>query len=107
LQSDSAHRNYCGSGDGGCINPLEYTIVAQQLESKGRVSICFLRFIQFLGYLGNTPKYSMSKKLTQVCTTFCVLHATVANFGMHAGNKYNTQNEECMNIGISIILPVY
>ena len=60
-QTASAHRNYCGSGDGGCINPLEYTIVAQQMESKGIVSISyFLRFIQILGYFGDTctPKYS-------------------------------------------------
>jgi len=49
----------------------------------------------------------MSNTLTQVCFTFCVVHATVANFGKHAGKKFNTQNEECMNIGISIILPLY
>jgi hypothetical protein len=29
------------------------------------------------------------------------------NFGMHAGKKFNTQNEECMNVGISIILLLY
>ena len=27
-QTASAHHNYCRSGDGGCINSLEYTIVA-------------------------------------------------------------------------------
>jgi len=49
----------------------------------------------------------MSNILTQVCLTFCVVHATVANFGSHAGKKFNTQNEECMNISVSIILPVH
>ena len=58
--------------------------------------------MQILGYLGNTPKYSMSKKLTQICLTFCMVHAAVANFGMHAGKKFSTQNEECMSISISI-----
>jgi hypothetical protein len=47
------------------------------------------------------------QKITHVCPTFCFTHATVANFIMHAGKKSNTQNEECMNIGISTILPVY
>ena len=61
MQTASVHRNYCGSGDGGCINPLQYTVVAQQMESKGVVSISnFLKSIQILGYLGNTctPQYS-------------------------------------------------
>ena len=60
-QTASAHCNYGGSDDGGCINPLEYTIVAQQMESEGIVSISyFFRFIQILGYFGDTctPKYS-------------------------------------------------
>jgi hypothetical protein len=45
----------------GFINLLQYTVVAQQMESKGIVSISnFLWFIQTLGYLGNTctPQYS-------------------------------------------------
>jgi len=61
LQTPSAHHNYCGSGDGSCINALQYTVVAQQTESKGIVSVSnFLKFIQILGYLGNTctPQYS-------------------------------------------------
>jgi hypothetical protein len=33
--------------------------------------------------------------------------ATVANFGMHAGKKFNTQSEECMDVGINTILPLY
>ena len=37
MQTASAHRNYCGSGDGE-YNPLQHTVVAQQLESKGIVS---------------------------------------------------------------------
>ena len=38
--------NYCGSGDGGCINRLQYTVVAQHMEGKGIVSVLyFLRFI--------------------------------------------------------------
>ena len=48
----------------------------------------------------------MSRILTQVCFTFHVMRATVADFGMHAGKKFSTQNEECMNISLSIILPV-
>ena len=39
LQTASVHRIQCGSGDGGYINPLQYTIVAQHLESKSIVSI--------------------------------------------------------------------
>ena len=39
----------------------------------------------------------MSKILTAVCSTFCVVRATVENFGMHVGKKFNTHNEECMN----------
>jgi hypothetical protein len=45
----------------GFINPLQYTIVAQQMESKGIGSISnFLQFIQILGYVANTctPQYS-------------------------------------------------
>ena len=46
----TAYCNYCGSGDGGCINHSQYTTVAQPLESKDVVSVsCFLRFIQILG----------------------------------------------------------
>jgi hypothetical protein len=49
-QTPSAHCNYCGSGDGGCINPLQYTVVVQQMESKGTVPISnLLRFVQILG----------------------------------------------------------
>jgi hypothetical protein len=62
LQTASVHLNYCGRGDGGCINSLQYTAVAQQMESKGRVSISnFLRFIQTVGYLGNTCTPQCSK----------------------------------------------
>lgn len=35
------------------------------------------------------------------------MRATVENIGIHAGKKFNTQNEECMNVSISIILPAY
>jgi hypothetical protein len=35
------------------------------------------------------------------------MHTTVAICGVHAGKKFNTQNKECMNVGISIILPLY
>ena len=49
----------------------------------------------------------MSRILTAVCFTFCVVCATVANCGVHAGKKFSMQNEECMNISISIILPVF
>jgi hypothetical protein len=92
----------------GFINPLQYTVVAQQMESKGRVSIPnFLRFIQILRYLGNTCTPQYSRILTAVCFNFCVVCAAVANCAVHAGKKFNTQNEECMNISISIILPVY
>ena len=38
-QTASAHHIYCGRVDGGYINPLEYTIVEQQLESKSIFSI--------------------------------------------------------------------
>jgi hypothetical protein len=47
----------------------------------------------------------MSRILTAVCFTFCVVCATVANCGVPAGKKFSTQNEECVNI--SIILPVF
>ena len=48
----------------------------------------------------------MSRILTAVCFTFCVVCATVANCGVHAGKKFSTQNE-CMNISIHIISPVF
>ena len=52
MQTASAHGSECGSGDGGCINPLKNTIVAQQLENKAIISVLyFLRCIQILGYL--------------------------------------------------------
>jgi hypothetical protein len=55
LQAASAHHNYCGSGDGGCIIPFQYTVVAEQMESKCILSISyFLRLIQILDYLGYT-----------------------------------------------------
>jgi hypothetical protein len=54
-----AIRNYCGSGDGGCINVVQYTVVAQQMERKGTVSISnFLRFIQIPGYLAILAQHS-------------------------------------------------
>jgi len=43
------------------VNPLQYSIVAQQMESEDIVSISnFFRFMQILGYFGNTcmPQYS-------------------------------------------------
>jgi len=42
------------------VNPLQCTIVVQHQESKGIVSLHFVRFIQILGYLANTctPKFS-------------------------------------------------
>jgi hypothetical protein len=43
------------------MNTVQYTVVAQQMESKGLVSVSyFLRFMQAVGYLGNTctPQYS-------------------------------------------------
>jgi hypothetical protein len=50
LHTASVHHNYCGSGDGCCITALQYTVVAQQMNRKGRVSISnFLRFLQILG----------------------------------------------------------
>ena len=49
----------------------------------------------------------MGNILTAVCFTFCVVRATVANCGVHAGKKFIMQNEECMNISINIILPMY
>jgi len=49
----------------------------------------------------------MSRILTAVCFTFCVVCATVAKSGIHAGKELSMQNEECMNISIKIILPVY
>ena len=60
LRTASAHRNLCGNGDGGCINLLEHTVVAQHLESKGIVSVYLLMFMHILEYLGNTctSKYS-------------------------------------------------
>jgi hypothetical protein len=33
--------------------------------------------------------------------------AAAANCGVHAGKKFNTEIEECVNISINIILPVY
>jgi hypothetical protein len=36
-----------------------------------------------------------------------VVHANLANFDTHAGMKFDTQIEECANISISIILPVF
>jgi hypothetical protein len=38
-QTASVHHNYCGSGYGGFVIPLEYTSVEQQMESKGVGSI--------------------------------------------------------------------
>jgi len=35
-----------------------------------------------------------------------LVHATVTKFCVHAGKKFITQNEECMAISISKILPV-
>ena len=57
-------------------------------------------------YLRTTVQL-MSRILTQACFTFCVVCATVSIFCMHAGKKCSTQNEECMNISISMILPVH
>ena len=62
LQTASVHSNQCGSGDGGCINPLQCTVVAQQMESEGIVSVSnFLMFIQILGYFGITCTAQYSK----------------------------------------------
>ena len=47
----------------------------------------------------------MSRILTAVCFTFCVVCVTVSNSGVHAGKKFSMQNEEYMNI--SIILSVF
>jgi hypothetical protein len=47
----------------------------------------------------------MSNILTQVCSTVCGSR-NLAYFGMHAGMKFNTQNEEFVNISTRIILPV-
>ena len=60
LQTASAHRNLCGNGDGGCINLLGHTVVAQHMESKGIISVYFLMLMHILGYLCNTctPQYS-------------------------------------------------
>ena len=49
----------------------------------------------------------MSRILTAVYFTFCVVCATVANFGMHAGKGFSMKNEEYMNIRIRIIFHVY
>jgi len=51
----------------------------------------------------------MNKKLTVDCPNFSVMHATMTDFGMHAGKKFNTQNKEFMNISIilSVCLPIH
>jgi hypothetical protein len=39
---------------------------------------------------------------------FSVVCATVTNFEVHAGKKFSTQNEECMNKNISpVYLPIH
>ena len=58
-----------------------------------------------LQYL-HTKVQQMSNILTQIYSTMCLVHATLANFGLHAGMKFSTQNEYCVNISISIILPL-
>jgi hypothetical protein len=87
---------------------VQYSAVAQQVQRKGTVSVSnFLRFIQTVGYLGNTCTPQYSRILTAVCFTFCVVCATVGDCGVPAGKKFSMQDEECMNINISIILPVF
>jgi hypothetical protein len=78
------------------------------VQRKGTVSISYLlRFIQTVGYLGNTCTPQYSRIVTAVCFTFCVVCAAVVDCGVPAGKKFNTQDEECMNINISIIFPVF
>ena len=46
--------------------------------------------------------------LHQACSTFYVVRAISTKFGLHAGNmNYNTQNEERISIGLTIIICTY
>lgn len=72
-------------------------VVALQLERKGLVSLSYcLKFIQIVGYLAIcailaqhitvNEQYTNTGQHNLLCCA-----AAVANFGLHACNKFNTQ----------------